>query len=896
MTDTTADNVKPGEPVGSGNPVSPDEPVTTNEHAQANGQQDRKPTRNEQPRNKKAKGSSEHGRFRSFGPVMRDVTGWVRSHPLTVSFAVVVLAINLAFVVWAAVTDGVFPPQPARISYDKLVQGMLYVVPLALLLVMHPLRLLLDIPVLLVAGSVAESRFGAAKTAWVALICSIGGIAAGMGVSVAVNGHSVAWSSMARLGTVLGPLAVAVGPLMAASAFTSLLWRHRIRVIGYAIVATLVLYRGEPGDYCILAAALFGHLLGYLMAQRDEEHMQWNHGSVFETRRMLGIVSAVFALGPLVAMSSPIHHGPLSTLGLLLGPNSLDNTRLQQCLNGANSMDCFVQYRLQRLSMPGGIIVSLLPCAFMLAVSWGLFKGRRLAAWTSIIANIGTAALAVVYYLVFPLSQSPDGMRALIAHGAWRSALFTALLPIAFALVVAMSMRCFRLKTSGRRLATALTGSLGALIALCAAYLIIGLTRPNEFTIRPGMGLLIEEMPRRFLPIGFLNEVTPDFLPRPHTIASAVYQGIGPVFWIVAILAALWCFTDAALEGHEAQAKASKLVEIDGESMSFMGTWDGNRYWFSPSGNSVIAYRVEHGIALTVTGPFGDKTEWEQDFRDFIAYCTEQSWTPVFYSVHAEQRELLASMGWQSLDVGTEMVVLPAQWQTRGKKWQDVRTAINKAKRDGVTDVLTTFEQAPLSVQSQIMDISEQWAEEKSLPEMKFTLGGVEELLDPRVRLLCAVDADGTVQAVTSWLPTWRDGQIVGWTLDFMRHRPDSANGVMEFLIARMAERLKDEGAEFMSLSAAPLAGISVMELENQSAGVEFLQHVLMAVADIIEPVYGFHSLFRFKKKFQPQEQGVYICYPDSSRLVQIALAVVQSYLPGMKPADVVRFVKALRD
>ncbi|RFT27883.1 hypothetical protein CG405_06975, partial [Gardnerella vaginalis] len=37
------------------------------------------------------------------------------------------------------------------------------------------------------------------------------------------------------------------------------------------------------------------------------------------------------------------------------------------------------------------------------------------------------------------------------------------------------------------------------------------------------------------------------------------------------------------------------------------------------------------------------------------------------------------------------MLVYPKEWQTRGKKWQDIRTAINKAKRDGITDVLSTY-------------------------------------------------------------------------------------------------------------------------------------------------------------------------------------------------------------
>ena len=98
------------------------------------------------------------------------------------------------------------------------------------------------------------------------------------------------------------------------------------------------------------------------------------------------------------------------------------------------------------------------------------------------------------------------------------------------------------------------------------------------------------------------------------------------------------------------------------------------------------------------------------------------------------------------------MVVDPRQWKTTGKKWQDIRTAINKAKRSGISDVMSTFNEAPNDIREQIEEISEQWAQLKALPEMKFTLGGVEELHDPRVRILYAIDAEGTVLGVTSWL------------------------------------------------------------------------------------------------------------------------------------------------
>ncbi|MBM6981010.1 MAG: DUF2156 domain-containing protein [Bifidobacterium thermophilum] len=331
-----------------------------------------------------------------------------------------------------------------------------------------------------------------------------------------------------------------------------------------------------------------------------------------------------------------------------------------------------------------------------------------------------------------------------------------------------------------------------------------------------------------------------------------------------------------------------------------MTTWEDNHYWFSPSGRSAIAYRVSHGVALTVTGPFGDPGEFDTSLREFMRFCERNSWSPAFYAVHDNSRETLESLGCSSIQVGTEMLVIPSTWQTRGKKWQDIRTAINKARRSGMTDVLTTFNEAPWEVREQIIEISEQWAELKSLPEMKFTLGGIEELRDPRVMLLYAIDADGVVQGATSWLPTYRDGKVIGWTLDFMRHRTDSPNGIMEFLIARMAERLHEQCAEepdnapqFMSLSAAPLAGIGDNTADPEDVAV--IEHALQIVADTLEPAYGFKSLYFFKRKFQPTPSPIYICYPDAAALPRIGLAVLSAYLPGLKASQIPDMLKSLR-
>ena len=60
----------------------------------------------------------------------------------------------------------------------------------------------------------------------------------------------------------LSPVTLVAGALMASTAFSYALWRHRVRLIGYTAVLVVILYGGNPGDYCTLIAAVAGQLIG----------------------------------------------------------------------------------------------------------------------------------------------------------------------------------------------------------------------------------------------------------------------------------------------------------------------------------------------------------------------------------------------------------------------------------------------------------------------------------------------------------------------------------------------------------------------------------------------------------------------------------------------------------
>lgn len=832
-----------------------------------------------------------------FHALLADLAAWLRRHMLTVCFVLAVTLVNVTTRILCAFIRQPFPPRLARVSFEALARGRWYTAPISMLYVPDLGRLFIDIPLILVAFGLAESVIGKAKTVWVSLITTLGGMALGMGLCSLSDGHSPQWHAISHDGAVLGPLILVAGTLMCASAFTAMLWRRRIRVIGYAVVLIMFLYRGEASDYCLLAAAMIGHVLGYLMSSATHGD-EYRHGAIYEMRRLVGVAAGVQAIGSLVAVSSRQSFGLLSTFGLLTGSTDFDTGRVVDCLNGASHTDCFTQYRMMRLTMPGNWLVSIMPTLMLLLIAWGLYRGRHLAATLSIVFNACTIALSTVFYVAIPLSyvDGPDAgaymdaISALQRHGAFHAMLATMALPLLCIVIIILFRACFTIRTKSETVLRGIAITFAAFVLLGLLYVGYGLSMPSGFNETPLLVDLIADYVQRLLPIGLLSGVEPAFVPV-GLLSKIVYQYVGPMFWLVALCCAWGGLRDRSMINDAYRHRVDEIIGLGGESMSFMATWKGNDYWFSDTGRSAIAYRVSYGIALTVTGPFGDPDEYEDDLRAFADFCTQRSLTPVFYSVHAEQRDELVSAGWNALDVGTEMVIDPAAWQTRGKKWQDVRTAINKAKRDGITDVLTTFKESPFSVQTQIREISAQWAGEKALPEMGFTLGGVDELVDPRVKLLYAVDADGKVLGVTSWLPTYENGEVIGWTLDFMRHRTDSVNGIMEFLIARMAERLRDEGkVRFMSLSAAPLAGMGGDGMEQSAV----LDHVLQMVADIMEPAYGFHSLFRFKLKFHPEESKVYICYPDAAKLPQISLAVAQAYVPSLTPAEAMRFVRTI--
>ncbi|WP_224785880.1 bifunctional lysylphosphatidylglycerol flippase/synthetase MprF [Microbacterium caowuchunii] len=259
--------------------------------------------------------------------------------------------------------------------------------------------------------------------------------------------------------------------------------------------------------------------------------------------------------------------------------------------------------------------------------------------------------------------------------------------------------------------------------------------------------------------------------------------------------------------------------------------------------------------------------------REFIDDAERAGLIPCFFSCNEATRAAVPPT-WRSLIVADDTIVdLPGLAFT-GKAWNSVRSSFNRAEREQMTFRMSRVKEESWGVRQQLRAISESWVGDKGLPEMGFTLGTLVEAEDPEVRLALAIAPNGDVDGFLSWLPVYGPtGSIHGWTLDLMRRRDGGFPPVMEYLIGSSAKLFSEEDAQIMSLSGAPLT-------HEYPPGAGVIAALSAKLADALEPVYGFQSLHRFKEKFHPRYETMYLLYRDESDLARIGLGLTRAFLP----------------
>ena len=823
-------------------------------------------------------------------PTPRDTPRWIRAvltyllrNPFSAMLAVVVLAAGFV----TGTFLGRFPQEFAASVSTTIEDGDWWSPLTALLFADSVIGGLLAIALILTAGAYAERKLGSVRAAWTFFLTGILAMVIGLSAQGLLVSWGSQWGLLASYDAVADPTIGTVGMLMAASSMAPALWQRRIRVIGFTLLVMFALYAADSDSVFRLISGVLGLLLGLLLA-RGTVRATWHRSSHREVRTLVAAIVAATGLGPFIVLISGAWYAPLGLVVSGFSPieaESMPATCVQDF-----TADCVRQADAILNSGPGPFLVSLVPLVLTLVAAWGLRTGRRAAWIMALVVNAVIALLTATSVGINDLLDDKIRGALLIEDGI--AMILAVLVPIGVIALLVFTRRHFRVAAPRAAVRRFTLTVVGAFVVFAGIYLVIGLIDGDNYLDgQPSLGELLADLVRPFVSSGLLPAIADAGIPVDGA-ALFVYQWVGVPFWIVFIVAAVRLFRATQVDRHvieEARFRAL-LREGGGGTLGFMGTWAGNSYWFTADGEGAVAYRVIRKVALTTSDPVCAEGRERETVEAFIAYCESQGWSACFYSFHERFLPVFQSFGWQHMSVGEETVIDLAGFELTGKAWQKVRQPLNRGEREGITTLWSTWHDLPTRYSREITAVSEEWVAHKKLPEMGFTLGGMEELKDSDVGIFLALDKDGGIEATTSWLPSWTDGRITGWTIDFMRRSDGSMPGIMEFVIASAALRMKEQGVQVLSLSGAPLA----TKPGEEPAEPGIMDRLLGWLGEMLEPAYGFTSLFRFKSKFNPRYETIYMAYADPAQLARIGMAIGSAYLPEATPKEYVALVQTI--
>ena len=728
----------------------------------------------------------------------------------------------------------------------------------------------LGIATMIVAGGAAERHLGTRVWIAAALAGQVVGVTATWATLPLLKRAITEWGQAIGEGTLWGTSLMLIA--LAGAAVQSLgarwRWRARFLLVGVLVLSSAIL--GSAISYARVWALLAGMTAARLLGVRGS-----NSDSTDEVTagRQLASVSALcWACVAALTVVSSAPEGPLAQMRWSLGP--------AWWLEGRT-----------------GVITTLLclaPVTLQLIFAYGLRRGRRVAYVGTLILQgllgISTLASTTVELLAW---NGPDNPLRPEVTTAASLLLMPVLLNVALCAITWWMRRSFTIHAAPSTTSTLARRWLILMAVCAAAVLVLGLLTSDSFIPFSSLasGEDISDAPNA-TPLQVFHDYALALLP---TATASIFEpslvpmtllAEAPVLWMPLVA---WAGTLAlvlrallALPRIPASSPLDDLTPLlrahGGGTLGWMNMWEGNQVWVSPFDEAGVAYRGAGGVALTVTDLAYEEGKASQAIDEFSSFAATAGLTPALYSVHEDLAYAARDEGWTIMQVAEESLLDLPDLAFKGKAYQDVRTAMNHATREGVEARWTTWDECPQGWKDQITVISQAWSSDKALPEMGFTLGGVRELAIPETRILVAIDADSTIHAVTSWLPVYRRGQVVGLTLDVMRRRATGWRPAIEFLIGKAALAAQEEGLEFLSLSGAPLR----RSTDDTSA----FGPLTDALAAIMEPLYGFTSLHAFKRKFKPRTQPLYLAVPEPASLATVGLAISHAYVPSVSPAQ----------
>ncbi len=334
-------------------------------------------------------------------------------------------------------------------------------------------------------------------------------------------------------------------------------------------------------------------------------------------------------------------------------------------------------------------------------------------------------------------------------------------------------------------------------------------------------------------------------------------------------------FVQAEPPSAERRRKAEEIVRRWGDdTLDYFALRRDKSYFFSSDGRSLVAYLYVRGTAMVAADPIGPPGDTARTIDEFLAFCAERGWRVAFFAVREADAELYKQRGMHPIYLGDEAIVHPDKFSLDGAEMKAARAAVKHVSKAHTFELIAETEASPELI-DELNEISAEWRD--GSPERGFTmeLGEEVEGTNPDFVIAIAKELDGgRVAGFLRFVPVY--GEEPGYSLDLMRRRPDSANGMTEYLIAEAALALGSRGFQRLSLNFAAWG-----RLLDSAEGAGLSGKLQRLMAKGLNPFFQIQSLRDFNQKFDPEWVPRSIVIDDVSDLPRVAMlyASVEGFL-----------------
>ena len=322
------------------------------------------------------------------------------------------------------------------------------------------------------------------------------------------------------------------------------------------------------------------------------------------------------------------------------------------------------------------------------------------------------------------------------------------------------------------------------------------------------------------------------------------------------------------------------VAKYGSNSNSFMTLYPGFHYFFSldPTKPGVIAYVKLSQSWIAGTEPFTAPENYSSLLNQFAAEAEKNGKTATFIPVGLSGAKKAIDQGYSAILIGSEPIFHLDHYPKTGNTWIDTVPSAKNLDLKGAEVIHLDLKHCTAEIKEELNQVTHEWRESRKMAPLGF-LNQVDPWFLSEHKRYFYLESSGRIQAFLAAIPIW---STKGWYLIDLVRKSDSPAGATELLTLQAMKKLRDGGAEIISLGVSPLSQLEKAQsipFIQENKKIYFFLNFLYRKG---RHFYNFKPLFEFKQKFCPTENiPIFMIYKNRNNKLNFikVVNVFQAFL-----------------